>query len=191
MLRLRHQTPLDWVHIVERDVIAFLQDHAANERKVSQSALSLAVQHPTRPELVAALIDVAREELEHFRRVFELLTARGAALAFDAADPYMGALFRAAKRSDVDAYLLERLVLFGIVEARGHERFGLLARHLAEPELRRFYAGLERAEARHHAVYLDLARGLFAPAAVEARIDALLDLEAEVSSRQPLRPSLF
>ena len=39
MLRLRWQTPPGWFEVVQSDFVAFLQDHAANERKVSQSAL--------------------------------------------------------------------------------------------------------------------------------------------------------
>jgi tRNA-(ms[2]io[6]A)-hydroxylase len=191
VIRLRHHTPAEWVGIVEGDVTAFLQDHAANERKVSQSALNLAVQHPARTDMVAALIDIAREELEHFKRVFDLLVARGDRLAFDVADPYMGAVHRAVKRPHVDDYLLDRLVMFGIVEARGHERFALLSEGLGDPELRRVYASFMNAEARHHGVYLDLARGAFDSDRVDERLDALLDVEAEIARSRPLRPSLF
>jgi tRNA-(ms[2]io[6]A)-hydroxylase len=191
MIRLRHATPPEWVMVVENDLIAFLKDHAANERKVSQSALTLAVQHPTRGALVGALIDIAREELEHFKRVYELLRDRGHGLAHDVADPYMGSLHKAVKQPHVDDYLLERLVMFGIVEARGHERFSLLAEGLADAELRKFYAGLQRAEARHHAVYLQLARDAFDDGRVDERLDALLDIEADVARSQPLRATLF
>ncbi len=191
MLRLRYQTPPHWVQTVENDLICFLQDHAANERKVSQSALMLATQHPTRSKLVSTLIDIAREELDHFKRVFELLRQRGHALAHDVADPYMGTLHKAVKRPHVEDYLLERLILFGIVEARGHERFGMLASGLASEDLRKFYANLQRAEARHHELYLELARDLFESDRIAARVDVLLTLEADVARALPLRATLF
>lgn len=190
MLRLRHQTPAAWTEVALGDFDAFLQDHAANERKVSHSALTLVAQHPHRPDLCATLIEVAEEELRHFRQVFELLRARGQRLAVDGPDPYMGTLFKAVKNRDAEAYLLDRLLLFGIVEARGFERFFMLSEALTDPSLKTFYTELSQSEARHHATYLTLARRSFDRARVDARLDALLDLEAEVAAALPLAPKL-
>lgn len=190
MLRLRHDTPREWVAVALADFDAFLQDHAANERKVAMSALTLAVQHPDKQDLVAALIAVSREELEHFQRVYELLRARDAGLAHDARDPYMSELRRRIKQPDVAAYLLDRLVLFGVIEARGCERFRMLHEALPDGPTARFYGELVASEARHHALYLDLARRYFPADRVAARLDALLDVEAEVARRLPLRPAL-
>jgi len=190
MLQLRYQTPADWVEIVRRNLIPFLQDHAANERKVSASAMTLAVQHPTRHTLVDALIDIAGEELAHFRQVYALLRERSATLAHDAPDPYMSTLRRSIRKADVDTYLLDRLVLFAVIEARGCERFALLAEGLDPPDLARFYRGLVRSEARHHALYLQLARAYFAADRVDARLDELLAVEAAVARNVPLRPAL-
>jgi tRNA-(ms[2]io[6]A)-hydroxylase len=194
MLKLRHDTPREWGRVALAQLDAFLQDHAANERKVSQSALALVAQHPQHRALTDALIPIAEEELVHFRQVYELLIARGQTLVLDPPDPYMRALRRAIASSDIDGYLLDRLVLFGIIEARGCERFALMAAALAEagtdPALTAFYEDLVRSEARHHATYLKLARTYFDEAQVEARLDALLDLEAEVARGLPLRPAL-
>lgn len=190
LIELRHSTPAAWVEIVERDLPAFLRDHATNERKVSGSALAMAVQHPTRPELVRALIEVAQEELEHFRQVAELLYARGETLGFEQPDPYMAAVRKAIRNPSVDGYLLDRLLLFGIIEARGQERFGMLADGLADPELRAFYGELVKSEARHAALYLRLARTYFPRAQVVDRLSALLDVEAGVLRELPLRPAL-
>lgn len=190
MLRLRYQTPPEWTSLTLARLDEFLQDHAANERKVSHSALTLAIQHPHRAELVAALIPLAQEELEHFRLVYEALVARGRTLGLDAPDPYMGRLRRALRKRDVDEYLLDRLLLFGIIEARGFERFKMLADALEPGPLKALYDDLSRSEARHYATYLRLARRYFSAADVEARLDALLDLEAEVLRGLPLRPAL-
>lgn len=190
MLRLRYATPPAWTTIATGDLDAFLRDHAANERKVSHSALTLAVQHYARSELVAALIEVAQEELEHFRLVFEALRARGGHLGPDMPDPYTGALHRQVKHPEVDTYLLRRLVLFAVIEARGHERFAMLTEALDPGPLKQLYAELTRSEARHHALYLRLARQTFGEAAARACLDWLLDVEAEVIRGLPLRAAL-
>lgn len=190
MLRLRYSTPPDWTDLVRDNLDAFLQDHAANERKVSGSALSLAVQHPEKQELVSAMIALAQEELDHFRRVHEILVSRGASLGFQSHDPYMTTIRKRIRTPDTREYLLDRLILFGIVEARGCERFALLAEALEPGPLQDFYRELVRSEARHHATYLSLARVYFDPERVAGRLDELLDLEADVARGIPLRPAL-
>jgi len=190
MLRLRHDTPREWVQVVSDDFDSFLQDHAANERKVSASAMKLAVQHPERSELVAALVEVAFEEMEHFRLVYQLLVERGMSLGQDAADPYMSQLRKAIRSPDVDQYLLDSLLLFGIVEARGCERFAMLGDGLDDPAMREMYSGLAQSEARHHSLYHGLAKLYFKHDRVAARADELLDLEASVARELPLAPKL-
>ncbi len=190
MLRLHNATSAAWVDAVRGDVDTFLKDHAANERKVSGSALQLAVQHPDRPALVDAMVALAREELEHFARVYALLGRRGQRLAVDTPDPYMGALHRLVRRANVDEYLLDRLLVFGVVEARACERFGLLADGLADPDLRAFYADLTRAEARHHALFVRLSQEVAPRAAVAARLANVLDAEAAIVADLPIRAAL-
>jgi tRNA-(ms[2]io[6]A)-hydroxylase len=191
MLRLRHDTPRAWFDAVNEDLTAFLQDHAANERKVSQSALVLATHYPGHFELVEAALEIAEEELAHFRQIWEVLKARGATLGYDAPDPYMKGMFAPIRKRHMDEYLLDRLIVYAVVEARGCERFGLVAEGLgAEDPLGRMYRGLEGSEARHHAHYLRLARLYFPADTVAARLDAVLDLEAEVVSRLPFRAAL-
>jgi tRNA-(ms[2]io[6]A)-hydroxylase len=102
----------------------------------------------------------------------------------------MTALRKAIRTSVADEYLLGKLVLSGIVEARGCERFRLVAEALQPGELKDFYNELVRSEARHHAVYIQLARRYFDDAAVDQRLDELLDVEAEIARKLPLRPAL-
>jgi len=191
MLKLKYDTPTQWLSCVEAHLDQFLQDHAANERKVSASALKLVVQHPGRPDLVRALIDIAKEELDHFDRVYRILCKRGLGLAQDAPDPYIGGFRKAISNPDMDAYLLDRLVTFGIIEARGCERFSILGEGLADAELREFYQELTRSEAQHHATYHRLARKYFPEERVRERQEYLLGLEADILSRLPLRPALY
>lgn len=190
MFRLKHDTPAEWVALVNEDVTPFLQNHAHAERKVATSALMLATHNPLEPAIVSAMIELAREEIGHFGAVAKLLEARGETIGWDRPDPYMGPLKRALRKVDTGEYLLDRLLLFAIVEGRGCERFELLARGLEDEALRTFYRGFVQAEARHHALFLRLARERFGHDAVEARLGELLDLEAKVLSELPLRPAL-
>ncbi len=190
MLRLRHDTPAEWLDCVNANLGAFLQDHASNERKVATSALTLATHYPFRDELVGAMIELAREELEHFHQVWELLRGMGMSLALDAPDPYMKPIMKLARRRDHEHYLMDRLLLFGMVEARGCERFRMLSEGLKDPQLREFYAELTRCEARHHGLFVRLAKTYFDPADVVSRLDELLDAEAEVSRGLAVRPAL-
>lgn len=191
MLGLRWHTPPAWVEAVLSDFLAFLQDHAANERKVSHSAMMLAAHYPHRVELVDLCLEIAEEELAHCRALWAILKARGAPLGWDMPDPYMKRMFELMRRRDVDEYLLDRLLVFGIVEARGCERFALIAEALPSSDpLKHFYVELERSEARHHGAYHRLARLYFPAGLVQERLDHLLDREAEIASTTPFRAAL-
>jgi tRNA 2-(methylsulfanyl)-N6-isopentenyladenosine37 hydroxylase len=189
MLELRNATPSAWVEVVLADFDAFLIDHAACERKASATGMWFVVRYPDRPLLLDPLIAFAREELEHFHRVYRLIEARGLRLGADAKDEYVGRLLRLA-RNGGEEHLCDRLLLAGIVEARGCERFGLVADALPPGELKDLYVDLTRAEARHHGLFVQLARGLFDDAVVRARIGALLDAEAEIMAALPFRAAV-
>ncbi len=190
MLALRVPTPEAWVAAVLADLDAFLQDHAANERKVVQSALQLAAHYPTRGDVVAAMTELAREELGHYEAVTGLLAARGIPLDYDRPDAYISSILKHLHKSDVDAYLRDRLIAFAVIEARGCERFSRLAEALPEGPERAFYRDLVRSEARHHALFLRLARAHASPAEVSARLEHLLDLEGAIVSALPVRAAL-
>ncbi len=187
-MKLRLSTPPEWIDAVLADFDAFLLDHASCERKASASALAFTTQFPDRPRLVEAMIELAREELEHFQQVVRLMAARGLALAPDRKDHYVRRL-RGETRQGPDAFLLDRLLVSGIVEARSCERFALLAGAL-EGELRDFYRELAGAEARHHALFVRLASDAFDPALVSDRLDELLEAEVRIVAELPLRAAV-
>ena len=114
---------------------------------------------------------------------------RGVTLVADEKTPYVNQLI-AQIRTGRDARLLDRLLIFGIIEARGTERFGLLGDHLADPELRLFYKKLEESEVRHQGVYLNLARHYFSDDLIKTRLNELLNIEAQIISSLPLRPAV-
>ncbi len=187
---LRVPTRAEWTAAVLADLDAFLLDHAANERKASASALALVAHYPDRAALVRRCIVLAVEELEHFRAVHRFIDARGLLLGADTKSAYLRRL-AAEFRDGSDRYFLDRLLTAAIVEARGCERFGLLAAALAPGELREFYRELARSEVRHQDAYLGLARAYFDGAEVEARLGELVDVEARVLADLPLRAALY
>ena len=188
-MRLRRKTDPAWIEVVRADFDAFLIDHAACERKASATALKLVSHYSDRALLVRALIPFAQEELDHFARVMEIILDRGLATRSDEKDPYVGALMRLIKRGP-EQYFLDRLLVLGIVEARGCERFGLLADALEPGPLKDFYLDITRSEARHHGIFVRLARAYYSAKTVEARLNELLEAEAKIIDTLPLRPAV-
>ncbi len=189
MITLHAVSSPAWLSAVLADFDAFLLDHAAAERKASALALSMISHYPDRKELVAAMMDLAREELEHFYQVYRRVEQRGLILGPDGKDPYVRAM-RAELRGGRDDYFLDRLLVSGIVEARGCERFGMIAGALTDPSLRSFYCEIAASEARHDALFVELARTYFSRVSVEARLDALLDAEAKIVAGLAIRAAL-
>ncbi len=190
MILLAYQTPREWVDAVRADFDSFLQDHAANERKASAAAIQMAVQHHDIPPLVDALVELAGEEMDHFRQVYEILRERDTGLGQDSPDPYMTKLHGAIRKQAKSDFLLDRLLVFSIVEARGCERFGMLADALEEGPLKTFYTDLTRAEARHRGLFTRLARDIFDPTTVAKRIETLVEIEAKIIAALPLQATL-
>ena len=85
---------------------------------------------------------------------------------------------------------MDRLLVAGIVEARGCERFGLVAEALPPGELKNLYQNFTRAEARHRSLFGRLARSYFDARQVATRTAELLALESEIVIGLPLRPAL-
>lgn len=189
MITLRAESSPAWLCAVLEDFDAFLLDHAAAERKASALCLSLITHYPDREELVAAMMDLAREELEHFYQVYRRVKERGLVLGADDRDLYVRAL-RAEIRRGGDAYFLDRLLVAGIVEARGCERFGLIAGALSDPSLQEFYREISASEARHNEIFVDLARCYFTRERVDARLDELVVAESEILESLEIRAAL-
>ena len=186
---LRAQSSQDWLNAVLDDFDAFLIDHAANERKASANALSLVVHYPDPAVLVDTLLDIAREELDHFQQVYQWMKKRGLILGKDEKDPYVNKLLKAT-RNDREGRLIDRLVLGAVIEARGCERFGLVAKSLEDPDLAKFYHDLAKSEAQHREDFLKVARAILDPVKVDEALDRWLDKEAEVVGSIPIRARL-
>ena len=188
-MRLKVPTPSAWVETVLKDFDSFLLDHASCERKASATAMTLALHYPDRRELVTAMIELAQEELSHFARVYDRIAERGLILGPDSKDPYVGRLAREFRQGS-DAYFLDRLLISGIVEARGCERFGLVAEALPEGPMKEFYRDIASSEARHRGLFLRLARIYFPEETIARRLVELLDVEGRVIAELPLRSAV-
>ncbi len=189
-MRLKAPTPPAWTAAVVAGLDAFLLDHAANERKASSSAMALVAHYPDRPELVERCIALAIEELTHFGHVQALIAERGLVLGPDTRSAYLQCL-RKEFRTASEPYFLDRLLTAGIVEARGCERFGLLAAALPAGSLKDFYRDLARSEVRHQEMYIDLARIYFTADVVAPRLEELLAVEARVMAELPIGAALY
>ncbi|HBD13410.1 MAG TPA: tRNA-(ms[2]io[6]A)-hydroxylase [Porticoccaceae bacterium] len=189
MISLRYATSSAWTETVLTDFDAFLLDHAGAEKKASGMAMSMALHYADKPDIVSAMIDLSIEELDHFREVVKLMTARGLRLQKDARDAYVNQL-RQQLRNGRAHYFLDRLLVGGIIEARGAERFGLIAEALPPGSLKDFYRDITRSEDRHRDLFVKLAANYFDQSEITRRVDELLDFEAMLVRGLPHRPAL-
>ena len=167
-----------WLPIALADLDTIHADHLHCERKAAQSALSLIRSYPERGDLVTAMARLAHDETRHVVQVSQLMVRRGQAASYDHGDDYAAKL-RTQIRKREPELLLDRLLVFAIIEGRSAERLGLLAGALDDPKARELYASLATAEVRHRDTFLALARDA-APATWRARAGELAAIEAEI-----------
>lgn len=189
MFDLKIASPQIWLQKVLDNFDEFLIDHASCEKKAAGMAISLASHYYQHMDLVEAMTDLALEEMNHFRQCVRLLKERNIALKPDVKDHYITEL-RKHVRNGKREFLLDRLVLFAIVEKRGHERFGLIAEGLKEGKLKEFYRVITRSEANHFELFINLAKQHFDESEVIERTDQLLTVEAEVIANLVITPRL-
>ena len=185
---LRCETDPRWLPHALAHLDAVLVDHAHCEKKAAANALSLLQAYPEVPGLPAHMARLAREESGHLARVLQLLERRGLALGRDPGDPYAQAL-QGEVRTPAAQRQLDRLLVAAIIEARSCERLGLLAGGLPDADLRRFYGELARSEDGHQRLFLRLATRVHG-SAVQPRLEVLLDSEAELVRRLPIRAAI-
>ena len=181
MLNLRLPTDPRWVNLAEMDLGEILTDHAYCEQKAATSCISLIQGYPERTELVRELAPIVTEEWGHFRAVLAELDRRGLTLGRQRKDQYVhGLLDFSRKGRGRDAALLERLLIFALIEARSCERFRLMSLYVSDADLRKWYHKFMVAEAGHYVLFIELARRYFPRAEVDARWAEYLSFEAEL-----------
>ena len=148
-------TPEQWLDAACTQWQELLLDHAYCEKKAASTALALIFAYPECAAQNLALARLAREELRHFEQVTRMMERLDVPFRRLQPGRYAAGL-RAALYTHEPRRRLDLLLTGAIIEARSCERFRLLAGRLPAP-LGAFYADLERAEARHAGLYLQLA----------------------------------
>lgn len=178
---LQQPTSEAWINQAVANLDTILLDHSHCERKAAGVALNLMFRYPSSAKLVRSLTAIAQEELEHFEQVNQILERRSIPLAPLAAPPYGASLNKHIRREEPDR-MLDSLLVSGLIEARSHERLGLLAQHCDDSELAKFYRALMASEARHYGMYWTLADTYFERSQVNQRLEELGAIESEILS---------
>lgn len=176
---LKAPTSNAWVEQALTHLDTILLDHSHCERKAAGVALNLICRYPSSTALVYQLTEIAREELEHFQQVNHILERRGIALAPLTPPPYGAGLKGQVRRQEPER-MLDSLLVSGLIEARSHERLGLLAEALPDRQLAKFYRSLMASEARHYGAYWVLATTYFDRDRVMQRLEELAEVESQL-----------
>ncbi len=183
VLRLSLPTDPRWVNIVEKNIEEILSDHAWCEQKAATNAITIVTNNSEYPDLVTDLLALAKEEIEHFQMVHEIIKKKGLTLARERKDHYVGELAQYMKRSSDGTRvsgLVERLLFSAMIEARSCERFKVLSENIEDPELAKFYRELMESEAGHYTTFITFARKYGKGIDVEKRWREWLAFEAEI-----------
>lgn len=183
MLGLKLATDPRWVNIVESNIEEILTDHAWCEQKAASNAIHIIVNNSEHEELVTQITRIAREELEHFQMVHEIIKERGLTLGRERKDSYVSELFKFSRRDGSrNDSLIERLLFAAMIEARSCERFRVLSQNIKDEKLAKFYHDLMVSEAGHYTTFLKLAKQYSERTDVDKRWKEWLDYEASIIS---------
>lgn len=181
MLGLKLPTDPRWANIAEKNIEEILTDHAFCEQKAASYAISLIVAYPELADLVEAMSDLSREEMEHFQMVHTIIRKRGLKLGRERKDQYVARINEFfPKTGDRNERLIQRLLIAALIEARSCERFKVLSENIGDTELAAFYKELMVSEAGHYTMFLKFARQYGNREKVDKMWNDLLVFEAEV-----------
>jgi tRNA-(ms[2]io[6]A)-hydroxylase len=181
--RLQLATDPRWVNIVESNIEEILTDHAWCEQKAATNAITIVTINSEYPDLVSDMLALAKEELEHFEMVHNIIKQRGLKLGRERKDEYVGELVQYMKQSNTGSRVsgfVERMLFSAMIEARSCERFKVLSQNIEDPELAAFYRELMESEAGHYTTFIGYARKYGEGIDVEKRWREWLDFEASV-----------
>lgn len=179
-----------WIDTVIADFDTFLMDHANCERKASAMAMSFVAKYPNRKEILGELIEIGIEELEHFKKVYQIMESRGIMLPHEIGqDLYINRLIELC-RSGREERFMDRLLLASLVETRGAERFKLVYENINKPDLKSFYHKLWASEARHGEVFVRMCLNFFDEKSVYKRLGEMIEFEAKILESLPIKAAL-
>ncbi|OYU95423.1 MAG: tRNA 2-methylthio-N6-isopentenyl adenosine(37) hydroxylase MiaE [Bacteroidetes bacterium B1(2017)] len=191
MLGLKLATDPRWVNIVETNIEEILTDHAWCEQKAATNAISIITYNSEHPDLVTDLLAIAKEEIEHFELVHEMIKRKGLTLGRERKDAYVNELYKFMKKdgSRISSFV-ERLLFSAMIEARSCERFRVLSQNIADKELAQFYHDLMVSEAGHYTTFLGYAKKYGVGIDVDKRWKEWLEFENSIISNYGKRETV-
>lgn len=183
VLRLKLPTDPRWVNIVEKNIEEILTDHAWCEQKAATNAITIITNNSEHQDLVQDLLALAKEEIDHFEQVHNIIIKRGLKLGRERKDDYVNELYLYMKKSGTGSRvssLVERLLFSAMIEARSCERFKVLSENIQDEELSVFYRDLMESEAGHYTTFITYARKYGAGIDVEKRWREWIEYEASI-----------
>ena len=196
-------TPKEWIDEAARpeNLPVLLIDHANNELKAAQSAMTVIGRYRTgsfqagrrgepvggkkaefqlnmqdQLELLNKMSRLAREELRHYEQVLAIMVRRDIPYRHLGAGRYAGRLSTVIRTFE-PGRLVDTLIMGAFLEARSCERFSALAPWL-DDELAKFYRSLLKSESRHFQDYLMLAEAING-APIDDRVALFARIEQE------------
>jgi tRNA-(ms[2]io[6]A)-hydroxylase len=190
MLCLLNSTRTEWVQIAAADINSILNDHAQCEKKAAYNALKMIQQYPEHEDIVKEMIEILKEEWDHFERVYARMRENDIHLTKDLGDDYAKRLSQHIRKQEPDK-MLDMLLIDALIEARSCERFSLLAKsELISEDLREFYQELFASEAGHYRTFTDLARKYYPAETVKQRLHELAVIEAAIIDTLGHQPTM-
>ncbi|WP_240663247.1 tRNA-(ms[2]io[6]A)-hydroxylase [Mucilaginibacter limnophilus] len=182
ILKLQLPTDPKWVtNVVESNIEEILTDHAFCEQKAASNAITLIVQNPNLSDLVQEMAALVQEEMDHFKRVHDIILERGYVLGRERKDDYVNELVKFMKKGGSrHEQLIDRLLFAAMIEARSCERFKVLSENIKDEQLSKFYHELMVSEATHYSMFIRLAKKYADGIDVDKRWKEYLDYEAQV-----------
>ena len=193
VLRLKLPTDPRWVNIVDKNIEEILTDHAWCEQKAASNAITIITINSEYPDLVSDMLALAKEEIEHFQMVHDIIKKRGLTLGRERKDEYVGELVQYMKKSNTGSRVsgfVERLLFSAMIEARSCERFKVLSENMKDAELANFYRDLMESEAAHYTTFITYARKYGHGIDVEKRWREWIEFEASVIANYGKRETI-
>jgi tRNA-(ms[2]io[6]A)-hydroxylase len=128
-------------------------------------------------ELISKMVLLIKEELHHFKQVWQIMQSRGVTYDNITASRYARGMMKSLRTYE-PSKLSDNLIYGAYIEARSCEHLAKLAPHL-DDELNQFYVSLLRSEARHFQNYLFLATNVSATS-IDERVVFFGEKEAKL-----------
>lgn len=179
----------NWIETAIANLDTILLDHSHCERKAAGAAINLMFRYPAHQKLVRQLTAIAQEELSHFDQVNQWLEKRNITLSALNSPPYFAQLKSQVRHPEPDR-LIDLLLVSAIIEARSHERLGLIGEYCPDAKLAKFYRSLMASEARHYGSYWLLAEEYSDRPTVQRRLAELGEYESSILATMHPEPRL-